>query len=71
MVAGIAHEINNPVNFIHSNLKPVEDYTQDLLDFLQLYEEHYPTPHPDIQEVAEEIDIEFVQTDLKKTLSSM
>lgn len=71
MVAGIAHEINNPVNFIHGNLKHVEDYIQDLLDFLQLYEKHYPTPDEAIQAAAENIDIDFVQTDLQKTLSSM
>ncbi len=71
MVAGIAHEINNPVNFIHGNLSPLEDYVQDLLSFLQLYEEHYPTPNQEITAAAEELDIEFIQTDLEKTLSSM
>ncbi len=71
MVAGIAHEINNPVNFIHGNLKHVEDYIRDLLDFLQLYEECYPAPDEVIQTAAEDLDIDFVQTDLKKTLSSM
>ncbi|MEO1395191.1 MAG: PAS domain-containing protein [Cyanobacteria bacterium J06634_5] len=71
MVAGIAHEINNPVNFIHGNLKPVEEYVQDLLNFLQLYEKHYPNPDTAIQEAAEEIDLEFVQKDLLKTLLSM
>lgn len=71
MVAGIAHEINNPVNFIHGNLKHVEDYIRDLLDFLQLYEKHYPAPDEVIQTAAEDLDIDFVQTDLKKTLSSM
>ncbi|MBE9059668.1 ATP-binding protein [cf. Phormidesmis sp. LEGE 11477] len=71
MVAGVAHEINNPVNFIHGNINPVEDHTQDLLDFLQLYEKHYPAPPEEIQIAAEEIDIEFVQTDLKKILVSM
>ena len=71
MVAGIAHEINNPVNFIHGNLKPVEEYIEDLLNFLQLYEKHYPIPHQAIQAAAEDLDLEFVQTDLRKTLSSM
>ena len=71
MVAGIAHEINNPVNFIHGNIRPIEGYVQDLLELLQLYEEHYPVPAAAIQETAEDIDIEFVQEDLQKTLSSM
>ena len=71
MVAGIAHEINNPVNFIHGNLIPVETYIEDLLAFLQIYEKHYPTPDKAIQEAAEDLDIEFVKIDLQKILLSM
>ena len=71
MVAGVAHEINNPVGFIHGNLRHVENYTRDLLEFLRLYETHYPNPNAAILSAAEDLDIEFVQKDLAKTLSSM
>ena len=71
MVAGVAHEINNPVNFIHGNLAHVRSYTHDLLSFLHLYETHYPNPVAEIELRAEEIDIDFVKEDLDKTLASM
>jgi len=71
MVAGIAHEINNPVNFIHGNLKHVERYSADLLDIVALYQAHYPQPVSEIESAAEEVDIEFIQADLPKVLVSM
>jgi two-component system NtrC family sensor kinase len=71
LVAGIAHEINNPVNFIHGNLTHVKEYTQSLLEFVQLYQKHYPNPVDEIQERAEALDLEFLQEDLLKMLSSM
>lgn len=71
LVAGVAHEINNPVNFIHGNLNHVKQYTQDLLDFVQLYQQHYPNPVTEIQTRAEEIDLAFLQADLIKMLDSM
>ncbi|OKH43105.1 hybrid sensor histidine kinase/response regulator [Calothrix sp. HK-06] len=71
LVAGIAHEINNPVNFIHGNLTHVKEYTQNLLEFVQLYQKHYPNPVQEIQERAEALDLEFLQEDLLKMLSSM
>ena len=71
MVAGVAHEINNPVSFIHGNLKHVGGYTQDLIDLLNLYETHYPNPDEKIQNLAEELDIDFLKKDMTKTLSSM
>ena len=71
MVAGVAHEINNPVNFIHGNLRHVRNYARDLVDFLHLYEQYYPTPVEEIQVQLEELDIDFIKEDLEKTLSSM
>ncbi|MGB3405584.1 MAG: MHYT domain-containing protein [Microcoleaceae cyanobacterium] len=71
LVAGIAHEINNPVNFIHGNLTHVQEYTQDLLDLIQLYQTHYPEPCSEIQTEIEEVDLEFLQEDLVKVFTSM
>ncbi|MEA5469041.1 ATP-binding protein [Spirulina sp. 06S082] len=71
LVAGVAHEINNPVNFIHGNLVHAEEYTHNLLDFLALYAKHYPDPVSEIQAEAEEIDLDFLQEDLLKMLASM
>ncbi|MGD1904034.1 MAG: ATP-binding protein [Geitlerinemataceae cyanobacterium] len=71
MVAGVAHEINNPVGFIHSNTSHVSEYVKELLEYLQLYRVYYPEPHPEIQERSEEIELDFLQEDLEKTLGSM
>lgn len=69
--AGIAHEINNPVNFIKGNITYANNYLQDLLKLLDTYAQHYPHPRPEIQAVAEEIDLNFLREDLPKLLSSM
>jgi two-component system, NtrC family, sensor kinase len=71
MVAGVAHEINNPVNFIYGNLTPVQEYAHNLLAFVQLYQKHYPNPATEIQAASDDLDIEFVQSDLPKLLDSM
>jgi len=71
LLAGVAHEVNNPLNFIAGNLKHTEGYVQDLLNHLQLYQQHYPTPVAEIQEDAEEIDLDFLSQDLNSILSSM
>ncbi|MCU0516801.1 MAG: PAS domain S-box protein [Oscillatoria sp. Prado101] len=71
LVAGVAHEINNPVNFISGNITPAKEYAEDLLNLLQLYQECYPHPAPAIQEALEEIDLIFIQEDLPKILNSM
>jgi len=71
MVAGVAHEINNPVNFIYGNLTHAEDYIKDLLEIIGLYERHYPQPHPEIAAEIEKIEIDFVTEDLPNLLKSM
>ncbi|MEP0883686.1 response regulator [Trichocoleus sp. ST-U3] len=71
LVAGVAHEINNPVNFIYGNLTHADHYSQDLLDLLSLYMKYTPAPPPEIKEHAEAIDLEFLIEDLPKLLSSM
>ncbi|MBE9007816.1 hybrid sensor histidine kinase/response regulator [Fortiea sp. LEGE XX443] len=71
MVAGIAHEINNPVNFIYGNLVHANEYTQEVLHLLHLYQEEYPNPTPRIQAELELTDLEFLESDLLKLLNSM
>ena len=71
MVAGIAHEINNPVNFIGGNIDYANKYIQDLTDLVTLYQEYYPNPPDAILEHIEDIELEFLREDLPKTLSSM
>ena len=69
--AGIAHEINNPISFIHGNVVASEQYSQDCLELLSLYEQHYPNPVEDIQDFIELIDLDFLKQDWIKLLSSM
>ena len=71
MVGGIAHEINNPVTFIHGNINHANGYMQDILHLLELYQQHYPQPAEEIQDTIEDIDLEFVQEDFQHLLTSM
>lgn len=71
MVAGIAHEINNPVNFISGNISCTKEYIQDLLNLIEIYRKNYPNPHPEVEEFSSEIDLDFLVEDLPKILNSM
>jgi signal transduction histidine kinase len=71
LVAGVAHEINNPVNFIHGNLQYVDEYVRDLLKVVRAYETHYCDLDPEVAELTEEVDLAFIQADLPKILQSM
>jgi two-component system, NtrC family, sensor kinase len=71
LVAGVAHEINNPVNFIYGNLQYVSDYTNSLLKLVHLYEQFYSNPVPAIKEYIQKIELDFLTDDLPKILHSM
>lgn len=71
LVAGVAHEINNPVNFIYGNLSHANDYISDILGLVDLYQQHYPKPVPEILAEIAAIDLNFVKEDLLKLLNSM
>jgi signal transduction histidine kinase len=71
MVAGIAHEINNPINFIHGNLTHVEEYTQNLFQLIYIYQQHYPQPKPEIKQLLHELELDFMLEDLPDILTSM
>ncbi|MBW4649454.1 MAG: hypothetical protein KME06_12320 [Kastovskya adunca ATA6-11-RM4] len=71
LIAEIAHEINNPITFVHGNLDYVDEYTQAILKLLHLYQQQLTNPSPEIASVAEEIELDFIKQDLPKLLSSM
>jgi two-component system, NtrC family, sensor kinase len=71
LVAGVAHEINNPVNFIHGNLNYLDQYTCELLELVELYQASNVEPLPNIQDKLEELDLEFLSSDISKILRSM
>jgi signal transduction histidine kinase len=71
LVAGVAHEINNPVGFIHGNLGHASAYFQDMLNIINLYQQHYPNPVTEIQEEIAAIDLKYMLADLPNLISSM
>jgi PAS domain S-box-containing protein len=71
LVAGVAHEINNPVGFIAGNIEPAKDYIKDLFALINLYQEKFPNPGLDIQDEIDAIDLNYLREDLPKLLESM
>ncbi|MFK8186248.1 MAG: sensor histidine kinase [Phormidesmis sp.] len=71
MVAGIAHEINNPVSFIYGNVDCANDYLESLLSLVELYQYYYPEPAAEIQIEIESIDLNFLRQDSQKLFQSM
>ncbi|MDY6936391.1 MAG: PAS domain S-box protein [Cyanobacteriota bacterium] len=71
MVAGIAHEINNPLSFIYGNIVSGKEYMQDLLRTIDLYERHYPEPPPEIVEALQEVELDYIKEDIVPLFESM
>ncbi|MFB2936882.1 CHASE domain-containing protein [Aerosakkonemataceae cyanobacterium BLCC-F154] len=71
LVAGVAHEINNPVSFIYGNLVYLEEYTESLLSLIEIYQKLNLNTHREVQAKSEEIDLNFIKSDLPKMLTSM
>jgi chemotaxis family two-component system sensor kinase Cph1 len=71
LVAAVAYEVTNPINFIYGNLTYANEYSEKLINLLRLYEQHYPSPSPEIQVAIEAAEVEFIIEDLPKLLGSM
>ncbi|MBE8989672.1 response regulator [Nostoc sp. LEGE 12450] len=71
LVAGLAHEINNPISFIYGNLQYAGQYVQDLVNLIEIYQQEYPKPTPKIQQISQDVDLNFVINDLQNLIGAM
>lgn len=71
MVAGVAHEINNPINFIYANIPYLRDYIQSFLEVINVYQKHYPNPVAEINDKTRNLDIDFIAEDAQKIITSI
>ncbi|MFN6519495.1 MAG: AAA family ATPase [Nostoc sp. CreGUA01] len=71
LVAGVAHEINNPIGFIAGNIEPAKDYVKDLFGLINLYQEKFPCPGSEIEDEIHAMDLNYLREDLPKLLDSM
>ena len=71
LVAGLAHEINNPISFIYGNLQYAGEYVQDLINLIEAYQQEYPKATPKIQQIAKDIDLNFLIPDLQNLIGAM
>ncbi|MEH2195250.1 MAG: response regulator [Nostoc sp.] len=71
LVAGVAHEINNPVGFLGGNIQPALDYIKDIFGLVDLYQQKYPNPDAEIQDEIAAIDLDYIREDLPKLVGSM
>jgi len=71
LVAGVAHEINNPIGFIAGNIEPAKDYVKDLFGLINLYQEKFPRPGSEIEDEIDAMDLNYLREDLPKLLDSM
>ncbi|MEH2176433.1 hybrid sensor histidine kinase/response regulator [Nostoc sp.] len=71
LVAGLAHEINNPISFIYGNLQYAGQYVEDLVKMIEVYQQEYPKPTPKIQQIAKDVDLNFIIKDLQNLIGAM
>ena len=71
VVSGVAHEVNNPLSFIACNIQPIRDYFNFLMELVEKYQEKYPNPDTEIQDLLQTLDLDFLASDFKKLIDSM